>query len=161
MHIVVVHLVEIHCEHIVQVLTIQPEGSTVALLIVLGISCVHVECYRFLAFLRDDIYHATCGITSIESRCRALHYFNSFHVVHAQSGEIHIVHSLTSKSFAIDEKEHSLSAKTREIKMSLLVHCISEFHPRQFLLQEILHIRCIESGNLFCVDYTSLYGGVF
>ena len=40
--------------------------------------------------------------------------------------------------------------------MGLLVHRIREFHARQFLLQQVLHIGSIQSGKFACIDHTSL-----
>ena len=40
--------------------------------------------------------------------------------------------------------------------MGLLVHRIREFHARQFLLQQVLHIGSIQSGKFACIDHARL-----
>ena len=40
--------------------------------------------------------------------------------------------------------------------MRLLVHRIREFHARQFLLQQVLHIGSIQSGKFFGIDHARL-----
>ena len=159
-HIVVVRTVEVGREHIVPMLSVQSEGRSVALLVVLGVACVHIERQGLLTVFRDDVDHSARGIASIQGRGRTLHDLYALHVVHAQSGEVHVVHGLASQPLAVHEEEHSLAAEAREVEVRLLVHGIRELHAGKFLLQEVLHVGGVEPGNLLGADHACLYGRV-
>ena len=155
-HIVIVHAVEVGRKHIVPVLRVQSPRSPISLLVVLSISGVHVERPGLSVALGDDVDHAARSIAAVERRSRTLHDLDTFHIIHVQTGEIHIVHRLSRQSLAVHEKEHTLSSETGEVEMRLLVHRIREFHARQFLLQQVLHIGSIQSGKFACTDHARL-----
>ena len=121
-HVEVVHVCIVGREHIAEALAVETERSAVALLVVSGQSAVHVQRPRLVSLLRYDIYHAARGIAAVKRRCGSFHYFYAFHVVHIETCEVHIVHRLAGKPLPVDEEEHALSAESRKVEMSLLVH---------------------------------------
>ena len=139
MHIVIIQTVEIRRKHIVPMLAVQSEGSAISLLVVLGNSAVHIQRPGFLAPLGDDIDDAARSIAAVKGRSRTFHNLDALHIVHVQSGEIHIIHCLASQSLAIYQKENSLTAESGKVEMGLLIHGIRELHARQLLLKQILH----------------------
>ena len=161
MHIVIVGAVEVGSEQIAPMSAVKTITYAVSLLVVLGITGVHVKCPGLPVALRDDVDNAASSIAAIQCRRCTLYYLYAFHVVHVESCKVHIVHRFACQPFAIHKEEHSLPAKPGKIKMGLLVHGIREFHSRQLLLQQILHIRSILPGYILGIDDTSLYRSIF
>ena len=137
-------------------LTVQSEGSAISLLVVLGKSAVHIQRPGFLTLLGDDIDDAARGIAAVKGRSRTFHNLDALHIVHVQSGEIHIVHRLACQSLAIHQEENTLSAESGKVEMGLLIHGIRELHARQLLLKQILHIGGIEPGDILGADHSGL-----
>ena len=156
-HVVVVLVVIVGTERISPVLRAESEHATVALVVVLGVACVHVQRPRLGGVLRDDVHHAARSTTAVQRRRCAFHYLDTLHASHKQTREVDIVHRLACETLAVYEEEDALSAESGEVEVGLLVHRVGELHAGQLLLQQILHVRGIGAGYVARRDDTCLY----
>ena len=123
-------------------------------------SCAHVQHPRTASLLGDDIDDTSGGIAPIKSTGCSLHNLDAPNISHVQTGEIHIVQRFASQSFSIHQEQHTLSAKSVEIQMYLLIHGVGKLYAWQFLLQQVLDVGSIGALNVFGCDEPCLNGHI-
>ena len=135
----------------------ESEHATVALVVVLGVACVHVQRPRLGGVLRDDVHHAARSTAAVQRRRCAFHYLDALHARHKQTREVDVVHRLACETFTVYEEEDALSAESGEIEVGPLVHRVGELYAGQLLLQQVLHVGGIGAGYVARRDDTCLY----
>ena len=133
------------------------EHAAIALVVVFGVACVHVQRPRLGGVLRDDVHHAARSTAAVQRRRCAFHYLDALHARHKQTREVDVVHRLACETLAVYEEEDALSAESGEVEVGLLIHRVGELYAGQLLLQQILHVCGVGAGYVARRDDACLY----